>query len=55
MQTRGFNQVIGLLREVPYQSILGTRASSKVAQSSKTKEERLLQLSNHLYLNLQKK
>lgn len=41
MQTRGFNQVIGLLREVPYQSILGTRASSKVAQSSKTKEERL--------------
>ena len=41
MQTRGFNQVIGLLREVPYQSILRTRASSKVAQSSKTKEERL--------------
>lgn len=30
MQTRGFNQVVGLLREVPYQSILGTRASSKV-------------------------
>ena len=41
MQTRGFNQVIGLLREVPYQSILRTRVSSKVAQSSKTKEERL--------------
>lgn len=41
MQTRGFNQVVGLLREVPYQSILGTRTSSKVAQSSKTKEERL--------------
>lgn len=41
MQTRGFNQVIGLLREVPYQSILQTKISSKVAQSSKTKEERL--------------
>lgn len=41
MQTRGFNQVIGLLREVPYQSILRTKISSKVAQSSKTKEERL--------------
>lgn len=41
METRGFNQVIGLLRGVPYQSILRTRASSKVAQSSKTKEERL--------------
>ncbi len=41
MQTRGFNQVIGLLREVSYQPILRTKASSKVAQSSKTKEERL--------------
>ncbi|MDW5473517.1 phosphoribosyltransferase family protein [Limosilactobacillus reuteri] len=29
------------LREVPYQSILRTKISSKVAQSSKTKEERL--------------
>ena len=39
MQTRGFNQVIGLLREVSYQPILRTKASSKVAQSSKTKED----------------
>ncbi|MBB1099135.1 ComF family protein [Limosilactobacillus sp. WF-MT5-A] len=41
MQTRGFNQVIGLLWEVPYQPLLRTKTSSKVAQSSKTKEERL--------------
>lgn len=41
MQMRGFNQVVGLLREVPYQSLLQTKISSKVAQSTKTKAERL--------------
>lgn len=40
-QTRGFNQVIGLLREVQYQPLLELKVSTKTAQSSKTRTERL--------------
>ncbi|MCD7135398.1 ComF family protein [Limosilactobacillus rudii] len=41
-QTRGFNQVVGLLREVPYLPALKVKAREKVNQSSKTRQERLL-------------
>lgn len=41
LQVRGFNQVVGLLREVNYQQLLQTKEKSKRAQSSKGRAERL--------------
>lgn len=41
MTTRGFNQVIGLLREVKYYELLQTKNTAKQAQSTKTRKERL--------------
>ncbi|MBB1122536.1 ComF family protein [Limosilactobacillus sp. Lr3000] len=41
MQTRGFNQVVGLLREVQYQTVLQVIVEDKAAQSSKSRKERL--------------
>lgn len=41
-QTRGFNQVVGLLREVPYLTALQTKIEKKAPQSSKNRQERLV-------------
>ncbi|WP_160114445.1 ComF family protein [Lentilactobacillus kosonis] len=54
---RGFNQVCGLLSEVKYMDCLTMKAISKVPQSMKTRQDRLLtpqpfELRPNLYKNL---
>lgn len=41
MQTRGFNQVVGLTTGIKLTSVLAHRVASKVAQSQKNRQERL--------------
>jgi competence protein ComFC len=41
MATRGFNQVLGLLGQTTVTNVLNHRAQDKVAQSCKTRQQRL--------------